>query len=207
MSTVNSSAEQRVVFYDVSWETYLALANDEGRRGKRICYDRGVMEVMSPGMLHERAGRLIGRMVETFTEERNIEVLSSASLTCKRDETQRGFEGDESYYIANALTVLGKDEIDLTIDPPPDLVIEIDISHSSMNKFPIFGSMGVPEVWRYDGKSLRMYKHREGDQYELVDESAVLPGFPIGKAQTLIDRRHELGETELIREFRRFVRT
>ena len=81
MSIVNTPAEQRIVLNDVSWETYLALTSESDRPGKRIAFDQGVMEIMSPGILHENAGRLIGRMVEVFTLELNIEAASVKSTT------------------------------------------------------------------------------------------------------------------------------
>ncbi|MEX0819463.1 MAG: Uma2 family endonuclease [Pirellulaceae bacterium] len=206
MSTVNTPAEQRVVLHDVSWDTYLALISETDRPGKRIAYDQGVLEIMSPGMLHENAGRLIGRMIEVFTEERDIEICSSASTTFKRDDLKRGFEADESYYIANARAVRGVDEIDLSIDPPPDLAIEVDITRSSIRKFSIYGSIGVPEIWRYDGSEVHVYVLGNEETYESVKASAVLPGFPFDEAIRVLDRRHEIGETSLIRSFRGHVR-
>jgi Uma2 family endonuclease len=206
MSTVNVPAEQRVVFYDVSWATYLALAAENNRPGKRISYDQGVMEIMSPGMLHENISSLIGRMVNVFTEENGIEVCSSAGTTFKRDDLERGFEADASYYIANSELVRTKREIDLAIDPPPDLAIEVDISRSSLSKFTIYRSIGVPELWRYDGEAILLYVLDKGGEYTRAEASNVLPGFPFTKAQTVLDRRHEEGETALMKEFREYVR-
>lgn len=206
MSTVNAPAEQRVVFYDVSWETYLALAAGTDRPGKRIAYDQGVMEIMSPGKLHEDVGRLIGRMVEAFTEELEIDAAAVKSTTFRRSDERRGFEADESFYITNESVVRGKDDIDLATDPPPDLVIEIDISRSSMNKFPIFGGLEVPEVWIFDGESLIVYVRTQGAIYEAWEHSAVLPAFPLEMAARCLEGRHDMSQTELIREFRKHVR-
>ncbi|MCA9142527.1 MAG: Uma2 family endonuclease [Planctomycetales bacterium] len=206
MSIVNTSAEQRVVFYDVSWETYLVLAAERNRPGKRISYDQGVMEIMSPGMLHENISALIGRMVDAFTEENAIEVCSSAGTTFKRDDLERGFEADASYYIANCELVRSKKEIDLTLDPPTDLAIEIDISRSSLSKFAIYRSIGVPELWQYDGQTILCYILEECGEYAPAAASKVLPGFPFAKARGVLDRRHEVGETALMLEFREYVR-
>lgn len=206
MSTVNASAEQRVVLNNVSWDTYLALAAEDDRPGKRICYDQGVMEIMSPGMLHEHIAALLGRMVNTFTEEYNIEASCSAGTTFKRDDVERGFEADESYYIASNKAVRGKDEIDLSIDPPPDLAIEVDISRSSMPKFAIYQSIGVPELWRYDGKAILIYILDQNGKYQRSESSLALTDFPFAKAQSVLDHRHEESDTTLIRDFREFVR-
>jgi Uma2 family endonuclease len=205
MTIISNSAEQRVVLDNISWPTYLALLEDaDGCRG-RIAYDQGVLEIMAPSWLHEAVNKLIGRMIEVFTEERNIEMVSGRSTTWKREDVKRGFEADESYYIAHAAAVRGKDSIDLTVDPPPDLVIEVDISRSSLNKFGIYRALGVPEVWRYDGQSLRAYV-LQGNDYMEVERSAQLPQLSMAVLVGFLNQRGSVGETELIRSFRAWVR-
>lgn len=204
MSTIPSGTDQRVLLDNISWPTYLAILDDAENRRGRIAYDRGVLEIMSPSRLHENVKSLIRRLIEVFTEVHGIEILSAGSTTFKREDLERGFEPDECYYIANASAVHGKDDVDLMIDPPPDLVIEVDVSRSSLNKFGIYGVLGVPEVWRYAGESLRIHVLREG-QYEEADRSQVLPQFPIEKLIELLSRRTSIGETALIREFRKRI--
>lgn len=201
MRTLPFVAEQRVVLDNISWSTYLAILSDaEGCRG-RITFDNGVLEIMSPSKLHEKIKTLIARMVETFTEEQRIECDSAGSTTFMREDVQRAFEPDECYYFANAAKVRDKDEIDLSIDPPPDLVIEIDISRSSVPKLDLYRTMGVPEVWRYRDARLMVFV-LENNDYSEVEESAVLPGFPVARVQHFLDQRSELDESALIRLFR-----
>ena len=154
------------------------------RRG-RMTYDQGVLEIMSPSMSHENLGRLIGRMVEAFTEERGIEIVSVASMTVKLEALQRGFEADEAYYIARSDQVRGKEELDFAIDPAPDLVIEIDISRSSLNKLPVFAAFRIPEYWQYRGDTLRVYC-LEGREYREVTESCVLRQFPLDEMRRVL---------------------
>ena len=200
MSTVPASSEQRVVLRSVSWETYLALTDESESRSGRMTYDQGVLEIMSPGMPHEIAKRLIGRMIETFTLYRGIEIRSSSSTTFKRSELQLGFEADESYYVQHACELRGIGEIDLSIHPPPDLVLEVDMTNSSIPKKALFAAMKIPEVWRYDGASLWMGGlYRDG--YQDLKQSLVLPGFPQELAAKLLDRQFEENETLLIRAF------
>lgn len=206
MATVSSPAEQRVVLDNISWSTYLAILEDAENRRGRIAYDRGALEIMSPSRLHEIIKTLIGRMIEAFTEELNIEIASVASTTLKRDDLERGFEADECYYIQNAAAVRRKDEIDLTVDPAPDLVIEVDISRSAMNKFGIYGALGIPEIWRYDGGTIRVYLRQENGDYAEVEQSAALPQLPIAEVVRFLERRVSLGETQLIRSFRAWLR-
>ena len=200
MSTAPASSEQRVVLRSVSWETYLALTEESASGSGRMTYDQGVLEIMAPGMPHEIAKRLIGRMIETFTLCRGIEIRSSSSTTFKRSELQRGFEADESYYIQHASELRGVREIDLSIHPPPDLVIEVDMTNSSIPKKELFAAMKIPEVWRYDGESLWMGRLYD-DNYQDLKQSVVLPGFPRELASKLLDRQVEENETVLIRSF------
>ena len=200
MSMVPASSEQRVVLRSVSWETYLALTEESESGSGRMTYDQGVLEIMSPGMPHEIAKRLIGRMIETFTLYRGIEIRSSSSTTFKRSELQRGFEADESYYVQHACELRGIGEIDLSIHPPPDLVLEVDMTNSSIPKKALFAAMKIPEVWRYDGASLWMGSLFQED-YQDLKQSLVLPGFPRELAAKLLDRQFEENETALIRSF------
>ena len=121
-----------------------------------MTYDRGDLELMSPRRQHEELGRFIGRLVETFTEVRDIDIRSVASTTFRRSDLTQAFEADESYYIANVDAIRRKPEVDLSIDPPPDLVIEVEITKSAIDKMPLFAAMGVSEVWRHDGERLQM---------------------------------------------------
>jgi Uma2 family endonuclease len=205
MSTVPFLAEQRVILDHISWGTYLAILNDADNCRGRMTYDRGVLEIMAPSKLHEQVKGLIGRMVEVFTEELNIDIESVGSTTFKREDLERGFEADECYYIQHAAEVRGKDEIDLLIDPPPDLLIEVDISRSSLSKFGIYGALGVPEVWRFDGERLQFYV-LQAEGYVEVQDSSVLPPLSASQLLHFLRQRLEQSETALIRGFRHWVR-
>ncbi len=185
----------------IEWDTYVDLA--EQRRGSvpRMTYDQGVLELMNPRRQHEGIGRLLGRMVETFTEVRGIEIQSVASTTFKRRDLKQGFEADESYYIEHAEQIRVKEEVDLLVDPPPDLVIEVEITTSAIHKLKLFAAMGIPEVWRHDGDSLRMFRLAE-NEYREIAESVSLPGFTVVMATELLIQRFDVGETALVRSFR-----
>lgn len=206
MSVITSPAEQRVVLQSVDWSTYEALVSRPDSRHNRIAYDQGWMEIMSPSRLHETSSRLIGRLIETFTMELAIEVASVKSTTFKCEEKDRGFEADESYYIEHAEDVRGLEEIDLTIHSAPDLVIEVDLSRSSMGKFGIYGSLGVSEVWLYDGEQVRVFAHAEGEQYNSVPRSRVLPQFPVEEVHDWLVQAESLGETQMALSFRESIR-
>ena len=194
-------SETRTVLENVRWETFVELA--EQRRGSvpRMTFDEGVLELMSPRRQHENIGSLIGRLVETYTEVLDIEICSVASTTFKRKDLQKAFEADESYYIEHAEQIRPKEEVDLTIDPPPDLVIEVEITSSAIRKLKLFAVMGVPEVWRHDGERLQMYVLSAG-QYVSIDSSNALPGLTAAMINATLQKRFESGETALVREFR-----
>ncbi len=171
-------AETRTLLENIRWETFVELS--EQRRGSvpRMTFDEGMLELMSPKRLSEGVGCLLGRMVETFTEVHGIEIQSVASTTFKRKDLGKAFEADESYYIENADNIRGKEELDLMVDPPPDLVIEVEITSSAIQKMKLFAAMGVPEVWRHDGERLSMYRLQAG-VYEAITESVSLPALRV----------------------------
>jgi Uma2 family endonuclease len=175
METVKSPAEQRVVLYDVSWETYEHLLADHlDNSVPHFTYDRGVLAIVSPLPEHERINRTLSLLVEMIAEQMDLDVENLGSTTFKREDLQRGFEPDTCFYIQNEERVRGKTELDLTVDPPPDLVIEIDITSPSLNRFPLFARFGVPEVWRYDGEKVVIYELRS-EGYVEVTESIAMP--------------------------------
>ena len=170
----------------------------------RMTYDNGVLEMMSPMRQHENIGRLIGRIVETYSEVLAIEIQSVASTTFKRKELKKAFEADESYYVQHAEQIRPKEELDLAVDPPPDLVVEVEITSSAIQKFKLFAAMGVPEVWRHDGDHLKMFR-LQGGVYEAIDSSHALQGLSAATINGVLQRRFDFGETALIREFRQSI--
>jgi len=175
METVKSPAEQRVVLHNIGWNTYeRLLADHENSSPPRFTYDRGELEIMSPSPEHEAYNRSIALLVESLAEELGIDVYDLGSTTFRREDLERGFEPDSCFYIQNEEQVRGKDRIDLAVDPPPDLVIEIDITGPSFSKLPIYAQMGIPEVWRYDGERMTILI-LEGSDYAESTDSVVLP--------------------------------
>ncbi|MEZ2301317.1 MAG: Uma2 family endonuclease [Microcoleus sp.] len=206
-ATLIQSQTSGVVLKNISWKTYESLVNELAeQRGIRLTYDRGTLEIMTPSAPHESNKQILGRFVETVTEELNVEIRSLGSLTCRREDLERGLEPDQCYYIENEAIVRSLKEIDLNQDPPPDLVIEIDITSSSINRMELYVSLGVPEVWRYDGSRLIFYQ-LEGQEYV---EREVSPHFPFlspSEIMGFVERQKDVGETSMIRGFRQWVRS
>ncbi len=199
-------AEQRVVLQDLNWQAFESFLLALGEhRSARLAYDQGVLEIMSPLRRHESAKRLIGRLIETWVAERSINVASMGSLTLKREDLSRAVEPDECYYVQNEPRIRSKENIDLAQDPPPDLVLEIDITSPSLLRLPIYATLGVPEVWRYDGRTLHVYSLQSGS-YVTQSQSQVLPLFPISLVPELLEVPKTLGETAMLQRFSAFVK-
>lgn len=196
-----SELETRMVLEGVEWETYVALSDQRRGSVPRMSYDNGVLEMMSPKREYENIGCLIGRMIETYSEVKNIEIISVASVTVKRSDLSKAFEADESYYVRNADRLLPKKELDFSIDPAPDLVVEVEMTSSAINKMQLFAAMGVLEVWRHDGHRLQMAELVDG-VYQPMPSSLQLPGLTAAQVDEVLSQRNTTGETKLIQDFR-----
>jgi Uma2 family endonuclease len=139
----------RIIIRNVSWETYERLTEDLAHQSSpRLTYDRGVLEIMSPYWEHGRGEVMLGEIARLALDETETDFEHAGPVTFKREDLERGFEPDRCFYIQNAEYVRGKKRLDMKVDPPPDLLIELDVTKDSMDKFPIFAAMGMPEVWR-----------------------------------------------------------
>jgi Uma2 family endonuclease len=199
-------AEQRTVLHNVSWETFEALLKDTGEdRGSRFAYDCGTLEIMTPLFEHENPKSNFGNFIIALAEELDIEVRSAGSTTLKRKSFAKGIEPDSCYYIQNEAAIRGRETLNLEIDPPPDLAVEIDITSSSVNKFNIYAALGVAELWRYDGEVLNFYQLVE-NQYIEIKFSMAFPLVSVGDMNRFIQQSKTMGEIALLKYFRVWVR-
>ncbi len=201
-----SPAEQRLVLEGVSWSTYDRLVAELENRGIRLAYDQGRLEIMSPSFLHEIRKRQIGRMIEVLAEELDLEIVGGGSTTFRREDDKRGLEPDECYWLANAPAVMHKQEIDLAIDPPPDLAMEVDLTSDSLNKQPIYASLRIPEVWRFDGRELSVLRLAPDGAYAAVERSLSFPQVSRSSLLRFLELRQSMGERQWTREFRAWIR-
>lgn len=174
------ATEGKVFLRNVSWETYGRLIEErEERPVPRFSYDRGEMEIMSPSFEHEAVADIIVSLVAELSVELEIDLASARSTTFRREDLERGFEPDGSFYFRNIGGMRGKRDVDLDRgDPAPDLVIEVDVTSPSLNKLPIYARLGVAEVWRYAGGKMEILKRDQaGEGYEPAAVSAFLPAL------------------------------
>lgn len=208
MATVESivQAEDRNVMYGVSWKTYIELRDNPENYHLRMTYDRGTLEIMAPSPAHGRYANILGRIIDTWSEELDIPIVCLRDMTCQREDLDKGFEPDNCYYVQHEPEMWQKMEIDLMVDPPPDLAIEIEVTRSTAKKIEsIYAAFGVPEVWRFDGDKLQAYEFVEGG-YQPRESSLAFPQLPFQKVEDIVRKVGQVREQRLFREFREWVR-
>lgn len=167
---------ERVLFDGMSWDDYewFDRQRDELRSNVRLTYDRGRLELMTTSFVHDSGSVRLNLLVTTLAGVLRISHRGARRTTFRREDVERGFEADESYYIQNVTAVRGLRQINLTTHPPPDLVIEIDHTRSSLPKQPIYATLGVPELWRFDGTTVTFFVLQPGG-YQPQPTSRVFP--------------------------------
>jgi Uma2 family endonuclease len=201
----SASITQRVTLHGISWQTYTRILAELGdHRASRLAYAQGVLEITMPSDRHETYKKLLERMIETLTEELNLPAKSFGATTLNRADLERGAEPDSCYYIQHVHQIEGR-QVDLTTDPPPDLILEIDIASPSSRRLDIYKRLGVPEIWRYVGGTLQIYRLQDGE-YVPSDRS---PSFPIVSTIVINQFLHQAeaqDDTTFIRTWRQWVR-
>jgi Uma2 family endonuclease len=207
MATILRVPEQRVLLDNITWDLYeRLLAAHRDRSVPRFTYDRGQLEIMSPSAEHEQLKDTLALLVNIVAEEMHLNVEGFGSTTFRREDIARGFEPDACFYITHLAQVKGSTELDLLVDPPPDLVIEIDITNSSLDKFAIFAHVGVPEVWRSTGQQIHIF-HLEGSVYVEHEQSAAFQGITSVDISRWLDESRTLERLVWLRRVRAWART
>lgn len=190
----------------VSWDEYERLLGELGdRRDLRVTYDEGRLEIMTLSDEHEEYADDILSLARLFSQELGITLETRGSATRRRRSVRKGTEPDQSFWIANAQRIIGKRAIDLETDPPPDVVVEVDVTKDSRGKFPVYAALGVPELWRYDGTRVQMYA-LTGPTYAASSESRFFPGLTGELLAEFLDLSKAQGQTEALRVFVQRIR-
>ena len=198
---------EQILLQGISWETFELLIRElESQPSKRLTYDHGLLEIWMPLALHERYKKFLVRLVEILTEELGIEICNLGSCTWRRSDLSKGVEADECYYIQNEALIRGRLEIDLGIDSPPDLAIEIDGTSLWLPRLPIYAALGVLEVWRFDGECLQILILQEGEYRESLN-SIALPLITPEILQDFLRHAQTIGETSWAKLVRGWVRS
>jgi Uma2 family endonuclease len=199
------TGEQCILLENISWETYEALLEDIGERHIRLTYDEGDLEIRTPNFRHERYSSWIDRLIGMLTFELDFPICSGGSTTLRRKSKKKGLEPDKCYWIENEEQMRGKQEFEVDTDPPPDLAVEVDKTSSSIDRMPIYAALKVPELWRFDGEILRVYRLLKG-KYRETKRSPTFPFLPLEKMAEFIRQCTEQDENILLRSFIRWLR-
>lgn len=197
---VPQQQEQRILL-TVTWEGYVQIGETLRDQPVRMTYDRGTLEIMTLSLNHEWVKTILGRMVELLLMTLKVEFLSGGSTTFARKDLKRGLEPDECYWVQHEMQMRGKRDYDSTVDPPPDLVIEVEISRSVLKRLRIYAALGVPEVWRCDGQAIEVLLLGADGKYQPSDASSALPMVPIAALSRFLVPRASRGEMQLATEF------
>ena len=196
----------RVVLYNISWQQFENLLIDLGQsRAARVAYDNGTLEIMTPLPEHEYYKEAIGISIQDIAEELEINYESYGSTTWKREARLAGIEADNCFYFQNEAKVRGRLQFDLNQDPPPDLALEIDLTSKSLNRFPIYARLGIPEIWCYDSGKLKIYQ-LQNENYIEVENSSVFPMLRVQDLPAVIERYRPDGRLAVRQAVRSWVR-
>lgn len=201
---VSARITQRVTLHGISWQTYTRVLAELGdHRASRLAYAQGVLEITMPSDRHETQKKLLERMIETLTEELHLPAKSFGSTTLNRADLERGAEPDACYYIQHVSQIEGR-QVDLATDPPPDVILEVDISSPSRRRMDIYKHLGVPEIWRYSSGSVHIYRLHDGE-YVPCDLSPSFPLVSTAVVNYFLHQAETQDDTTFIRTWRQWI--
>ena len=194
-----------LILNDVPWEEYEELLSDLGEGyAVRIAYDRGRLEIMSPTARHEMYKELLLAVVWIIANEADLVLETRGSTTFKEKQLAQGAEPDTCFYLKNADRIIGRGDIDLTRDPAPDIVVEIDVSHQSTGKLSFYAAIGVPEIWRYDERRVKIL-HLIDRRYVEMPMSLAFPSVTNQVLSELLEQGKTEGQSAALRSFRQWL--
>ncbi len=205
LKRISAPPGQRILLSDISWQELEDILQDLGdNRNSRIAYNQGVLEIMVPLPEHEISKVLISNLIEVILEELDIEFWCLGSTTFKNRLMLQGIEPDNCFYIQNEARIRNKDKLDFTIDPPPDLAIEVDVT--SRTNPQIYRNLGVPELWRFEKGNLQINVLIDGE-YVSTEFSPLFPNFPVKKLMTEYLHKCRIeGRNKSIKQFRSLIK-
>lgn len=196
--------EKRVTLHGLTWQGYQQILTALPQsRAARLTYDRGVLEISMPLEEHENSGRLIELFIRILVVELGMKMKTMGSTTLDREDLDRSSEPDNAYYIQNQPKVAGR-TVNLKTDPPPDLIVEVDITHTDIDKKRLYASMGVPEFWRYNGQEISIYQLVEGE-YQEFDRSPTFSAIEKSELYEFLEHARQ-DEVEAELNFRQQIR-
>ena len=194
-----------VTFLDVSWDEYEELLEQVGEApGLRITYDNGSLHVMTISAEHEKYTLFINSLIAGIRLRLRMDILAFGSATMRKPRRSAGHEPDACFYVQTAPMIGNKIQLDFETDPPPDIVVEVDVHHDSRPRFRVYAALGIPEIWRYDGQAMTIYhlsKEGDGQEYVAGDTSVALPMLTAQLLTEMVERMRNEGELKALLAF------
>jgi len=198
--------ETTLTLRGVSWETYEDLLEAVGEApALRISYNEGVLQIMTVSFEHEYFAEVIARLVDRLSMVLDLRILFFGRATMKKQKKLKGSEPDACFYVQSSAKIGNRFRLDLNTDPAPDIVVEVDIHHESLSKFPIYAALGVTEIWRYDGTRISIH-HLQDEQYVEVETSPSLPILTASLLTKFLKLSEEQDQYETLRAFEDWLR-
>lgn len=200
-------SRQHFIMHGVPWSVYDSIGEIYRNRSSfRLTYDRGVLEIMSLSFNHEKIKYFVGCLIDVMTEVLDMKVIGGGSTTFRRKDLERALEPDRCYYSRHFDDVAGKDEIDLSVDPPPDLCVEIDVTNLSLNRMGIYAKLKVPEIWRWEDGSFTVHTLRAGRYVAGSQSKLFVSGFVPADFVPYFEIGIESGKNAMVKAFRKHLK-
>ncbi|HJQ30794.1 MAG TPA: Uma2 family endonuclease [Pyrinomonadaceae bacterium] len=201
-------AGAKLELHNVDWDEYehLLTQMESFHPGHRLSYDRGRLIIVSPSAEHEHYKEFILGLVWALCDEMDITLESRGATTFKRKALKKGVEPDTCFFVQNAASVIGRRTFPRREYPPSDVAVEIDMSNDSLDKFPIYAALGVPEIGRYDGVTTRFYK-LTGESYEVIQNSLAFPILTANVVTQYLELSKTDGQSAALKAFRKMLRS
>ena len=198
--------KSNLILYEQTWEDYENLLETVGEAsGLRISFDSETLEIMTLSTEHENYAQIITRIVDRLSVSQDIEIMFVGSATIKKSRFAKGTEPDACFYVQSIEQLGNKIRLDFNVDPPPDIAVEIDLYHESLDKFPIYAALGVAEIWRYAGDKFEIYKLTDGI-YKSIENSESLPVLSAEILGELLNRSRQERQTVILKEFENWLK-
>jgi Uma2 family endonuclease len=195
---LSSGKSQRFVLHEADWKQYVQLRRSLDDRGQRafVTFDGHRLELMSPSMQHDRAGELLGVVVRAIGMATGSKLIGGGSTTFKKRSARRGLEPDRCFWIQNYQKLVGVKHIDLSVHPPPDLAIEVEVSRRLLDRRAIYARLGVPELWVYNARTFQILRLGEANRYQITSTSGACPTIRCEGIEALLEAAWTMDDTE-----------
>jgi len=199
-------SEQFIVYRDADWAFYQSVLNDDRDFSKKIVFDGETVEMMTKSHEHESMSRFVHLIVVEVALALDVPIHSGGSTTLQREDLEKGLEPDECFWIAHALDMTGKKRLDLGVDPPPDLVVEVDVTHAVVDRADVYAAMGIPELWQCRLGRFRASKLVDG-KWVPTEYSLAFPALKVEDIGKFVSRLWDEGQTRILRDVRTWAET